>query len=49
MQVLIAWGSSTLVLAFRGTASLKNVLHDLQVHIYTLARQPLHAVHAVTR
>ncbi|CAL8462126.1 g1657 [Coccomyxa elongata] len=29
-KVLIAWNKDTIVVAFRGTASLKNVLHDLQ-------------------
>ncbi|KAK9906400.1 hypothetical protein WJX75_001237 [Coccomyxa subellipsoidea] len=29
-KVLIAWSGDTIVVAFRGTASLRNVLHDLQ-------------------
>ncbi len=33
-QVLIAWNDDTIVVAFRGTASMKNAMHDLQ------ARQP---------
>ena len=31
LQALVAWGRDTIVVAFRGTASLENVLHDLQV------------------
>lgn len=30
-RCLIGWGSSTVVVAFRGTASMKNALADLQV------------------
>ena len=29
-QVIIAWGIGTIVICFRGTASMKNVLHDLK-------------------
>ena len=29
-QVLIAWNDDTIVMAFRGTASMKNAMHDLQ-------------------
>jgi len=29
-QVTIAWGSGTIVICFRGTASMKNVLHDMK-------------------
>jgi len=34
VQVLIAWGHNTIVVAFRGTASTKNVMHDLQASQY---------------
>ena len=30
-KVLVAWNTDTIVLAFRGTASMTNVLSDLQV------------------
>ena len=30
-RCLVAWGSNTVVVAFRGTASMKNALADLQV------------------
>lgn len=38
-RCLIGWGSSTVVVAFRGTASMKNALADLQVPAH-LAAQP---------
>ena len=31
LQVIIVWGTGTIVICFRGTASMKNVLHDLKV------------------
>lgn len=30
VQVIIAWRSGVIVICFRGTASMKNVVHDLQ-------------------
>lgn len=44
-QVLLAWNKDTIVVAFRGTASLKNVLHDLQasIQIHKMYRTSLHA------
>ena len=30
-RCLVGWGSNTVVVAFRGTASMKNALADLQV------------------
>jgi hypothetical protein len=39
-QVLIAWSGDTIVVAFRGTASLRNVLHDLQARSQVLSPLP---------
>jgi len=36
-MALIAWGSNRIVVVFRGTSSLKNVLADLEVTITALA------------
>ena len=38
-HALLAWGPSNIVLTFRGTASLKNVLADLQVLLVCSAAQ----------
>ena len=40
-RCLIGWGSSTVVVAFRGTASMKNALADLQVCCTYLAESGL--------
>lgn len=34
-KALLAWSQGTVVLAFRGTASMANVLADLQVSSYS--------------
>jgi hypothetical protein len=39
-KVLLAWGRSRLVIAFRGTASLRNVLADLQVLLPRESHRP---------
>ena len=35
-KVLIGWNAATIILAFRGTASMSNVFADLQVRISAL-------------
>ena len=40
-RCLVGWGSSTIVVAFRGTASMKNALADLQVRFTYLAESRL--------
>ena len=32
-KALVAWGSDTVVVTFRGTASFVNVLHDIKVRV----------------
>ncbi len=40
-KVLLGWNSSTLVLAFRGTASLSNVFADLKVLLLSIGRSQI--------
>lgn len=37
-KLLLAWNRDTIVIAFRGTASLANALADLQVMCYIVMR-----------
>ena len=42
VQVIIAWGSGIIVICFRGTASMKNVVHDLQACRTASCQLPSH-------
>ena len=39
-KLLLAWSKSTVVLAFRGTASMANIFADIQVHTVSPFCQP---------
>ena len=45
-KALIAWNDDTVVLAFRGTASLANLWADLQVTPWLRVSYPVHRVPA---
>ena len=38
-RCLIGWGHNTVVVAFRGTASMRNALADMQVRFHTYSLQ----------
>ena len=46
-KVLMAWSACTVVLAFRGTASLANAWSDLKVWLPTCISAPEHADHVL--
>ena len=40
LQVLLAWNTNTVLVSFRGTASLANALADIQVGLAALSLLP---------